>query len=666
MRAPKVPPPAALRNIPGWLLWKRERGPRAKVLKVPYWANGAKRQGQQGSEEDRKRLVTYDVAVAALQRGGYDGLGFACLPGFGVTVLDFDACVQGDDVNPEVLNLIGDTYAERSPSGAGVHAIYWGDDLPNKKSHADHTRWGFEVFSTTGFTTFTGDVLPGWDLTGLDATIAQINDGVRALYRQRFGRDRLERSSSAANAGVDPSAERTGIDADEARELLDRIDPDIGYEDWLRVGMGLHHEFGDEGLALWDDWSCRGSKYPGVGGLEPHWRSFGHHGGPQITMRTVHKLAGGGQPASPEDFEALEHTLRSQAAPDDDSDLKFPAQTIGQFTKGKKLSWIVKGVIPQAQVGVVYGAPGSGKTFAVLDMTLAIARGQPRWNDKHVKPGPVVYLCAEGAFGLSERLVAYGNHFGVDTDALPFRVIDASPNLLDVPDVKHVVKSVKRVEARLGAPVRVIVVDTLAQVTPGANENAAEDMGRALAHCKRLHEATGAMVLLIHHSGKDASKGARGWSGLRGACDVEIEVARSEADKHLRCMRVTKLKDGPDGGEFWFRLVDVALGLDEDLEPTGSCVVEAASPPAVGALAARELGPVERVVNDVVQECAQAQLDGIEVGYVIKEAVQRMAAPEEGKRDTRRQRAKRALEALCTGDDAPYRLNEDGKTLEVF
>ena len=660
MEAPRVPPPAALRGIPGWLLWKRAPGRNGKVLKVPYWASGARRYGQQGGDEDRQRLVTYDVALEALQRGGYDGLGFATLPGFGVTVLDFDACVRDGDVSADVLDLIGDTYAERSPSGKGVHAIYLGDDLPSKKSHADDTQWGFEVFSTSGFTTFTGDVLPGWEMTGLDNTVAPINGAVRALYRQRFGHDRLERTAS----GAEPSFERMGLDADDARALLDRIDPDIGYEDWLRVGMGLHHEFGDEGLALWDDWSSRGSKYPGsVGGLEAHWRSFGRHSGPVVTMRTVHKMAGGGRPASPQEFETLAE--RIEAAPDDDSDLKFPALTIGQFTKNKKLSWIVKGVIPRAQVAVIYGAPGSGKTFAVLDMALAIARGQQRWHDKRVNPGAVIYLLAEGAFGLSERLVAYRNHFGVDTEALPFRIIDGSPNFLDVPDVKEVVKTVKRVQSRLGEPVQAVIVDTLAQVTPGANENAAEDMGRALAHCKRLHESTGAMVILIHHSGKDASRGARGWSGLRGACDVEIEVTRSEADKDLRCMRVTKLKDGPDGSEFWFRLVDVQLGVDEDLDPITSCVVEAASPPVGGGLAARELGPVERIVNDVIQECAQAQMDGIEISHVIMQAVERMAAPEEGKRDTRRQRVKRALEALCTGGDAPYRLSEDGKSCNI-
>jgi hypothetical protein len=49
-------------------------------------------------------------------------------------------------------------------------------------------------------------------------------------------------------------------------------------------------------------------------------------------------------------------------------------------------------------------------------------------------------------------------------------------------------------------------------------------MGLALSHCKHIYEVTGAIVLLVHHSGKDAAKGARGWSGIRAAADTEIEI----------------------------------------------------------------------------------------------------------------------------------------------
>jgi hypothetical protein len=284
-------------------------------------------------------------------------------------------------------------------------------------------------------------------------------------------------------------------------------------------------------------------------------------------------------------------------------------------------------------------------------MTLAIARGVP-WRGKRVRQGRVAYIAAEGADGFRKRLAAYAQHHGVDLSTVPMTVLNAAPNLMERQDAVDVARGVM---AAGGADV--IAVDTFAQVTPGANENAAEDMGRALAYCRRIHEVTGAVVLLIHHAGKDATKGARGWSGLRAAADAEIEVVR-EGD--ARALRLTKSKDGEDGLEWGFALEVVQVDIDEDMEPVTSCVVVESQVPVAGAGPARRLGPVEKVVNGVLQEMAIAQTEGIEVPAVLAEAVSRMDKPADGKRDTRRMRARRALEALCSGDEAPYWLGDDG------
>ena len=61
---------------------------------------------------------------------------------------------------------------------------------------------------------------------------------------------------------------------------LDRFlaaeDPNGGFEDWLRVGMTLHHEYaGDmDGRAAWDVWSAKSHKYQGTHDLDTHWRTF--------------------------------------------------------------------------------------------------------------------------------------------------------------------------------------------------------------------------------------------------------------------------------------------------------------------------------------------------------------------------------------------------------
>jgi hypothetical protein len=178
----------------------------------------------------------------------------------------------------------------------------------------------------------------------------------------------------------------------------------------------------------------------------------------------------------------------------------------------------------------------------------------------------VVYIASEGAGGLRKRLQAQAQHNDLDLSDVDFGVIPVAPNFLEKTDVLDVAKAVL---ASGGASV--VVVDTWAQSTPGGNENSGEDMGKALSHCKGLHRATGAMVLLVHHSGKDASKGARGWSGLRAAAEAEIEVVRN---KEQRAAVITKLKDDKDNGEYGFRLNTVVLGIDADGDEITSCVLE--------------------------------------------------------------------------------------------
>jgi hypothetical protein len=130
-------------------------------------------------------------------------------------------------------------------------------------------------------------------------------------------------------------------------------------------------------------------------------------------------------------------------------------------------------------------------------------------------------------------------------------------------------------------------------------------------------------------------------------------------------LRVSKQKDGDDGLAWGFALDVVAVGVDADGEAITSCVVLEAAVPVGGKLL-KPLGPKESIVNAVIQEMALAQSSGIEVAAVITESVKRMDPPAEGKRDTRKQHARRALESLCNGDEAPYWLDEATHCLSIM
>ncbi len=651
-----VEAPAAIRDLPAWVVWRFEAVPGGgKPRKVPYYANGGKRHGEQGGPKDVANLVTFDAAKAAAARRGFDGVGFAALSQFGICALDFDNCIIDGRIHPQVEALLGDTYAEFSPSGQGIRAFFKGD-LGNGKALRNGD-FGMECFSTRGFVTFTGNTLDITELLGNTDVVAPMSDEVHHLHRERFAR-------SAEPVDAPFSGEPAGLSVQQIERCLAALPTDLHYDDWLMVGMAIHCETRGEGFELWEDWSATSGKYTTREYNEERWRSFGKGGGNQVTGRSLVHLAnehGAGinltAPASAEEFESLVEDVQN---PDATDTPRFYFEPVHTFSSTKALPWIIKGVLPKAGLGVVYGASGSGKSFAVLDMGMAIARGVD-WRGKRTRQGRVAYIAAEGADGFRKRVAAYAMHHQVDLTAVPMTVLNAAPNLLEKQDAVDVAKGVR---ASGGADL--IIVDTFAQTTPGANENAGEDVGKALGYCRRIHEATGAMVLLIHHSGKDAAKGARGWSGLRAACDAEIEVVR-EGD--ARVLRLTKSKDGEDGLEWGFALDVVQVDVDEDLEAVTSCVVVEAAVPVVGAGPARKLGKNEKVVNEVLQEIALSQNGGIEIAPVLAEAVRRMMGRDgvdSDKKGNYKSNARRALTRLCEGDDAPYWLDPDTNTIEVM
>jgi hypothetical protein len=634
----KPPCPTLLRALPGWLVWKFEPNENGgKPRKVPYYVNGGRRWGGQGTPRDRARLTTVDQAQAYAAKGDFDGVGFAPLPGFGITALDFDNCVTDGVIHPDLAAIADATYTEFSPSGKGLRAFYQGQ-LGDRKDHGGP--YGFEIFSTKGYVTFTGNSLC------MASEVESITPDVQAMVDRRFKR-------TPGQATTSSNASPAGWTEEQIQEALDRLPDDLDYDCWVLTGMAVHHETGGEGFDLWDAWCQRSPKYTTREYDWERWVSFGKNQGSQVTIYTLLKLAGLSTtvPASADDFEVITlEVIEQEQAIEDAKPLRYLIEDADVFTQGPAPRWLIKGVLPDADLIVIYGASTAGKSFVALDMACALARGV-EWRGRKVRQTNVVYVAAEGAGGFKKRVQAYAEHHQVPLQdlAAPLGVLASAPNLLEKADCSDLVQAIK---AR--GNVGLVVVDTLAQTTPGANENAGEDMGLALKHCKRIRELTGAVVVLIHHAGKDASKGARGWSGLKAAADAELEVSRIGA---ARLLRVSKQKDGDDDLMWGFGLATVNLGADEDLEPITSCAVIDAPLPAKGGEPDRLLGANESVVNAVIQDFMQDQTEGIERTAVIVEAARRMDKPEG--RDTRKQDATRALASLCRGDKALYVIEDE-------
>lgn len=233
---------------------------------------------------------------------------------------------------------------------------------------------------------------------------------------------------------------------------------------------------------------------------------------------------------------------------------------------------IVEDTICDGQMSVVYGESNTGKTFFATDLALHLATGTP-WRGKCVEAGGVIYVAAEGGFGVRNRVAAFRKAKGLDGVEVPFGIVPSSINLLDPEaDARKLVELVKQAADECGAQIKLVVVDTLSRALAGGNENSPEDMGALVMNGDLVRQATGAHLMFIHHSGKDAARGARGHSLLRAATDTEIEVSRPDGAT-FSVAKVTKQREMAVEGEYPFRLEAIVLGSNKRGKEVTSCIV---------------------------------------------------------------------------------------------
>lgn len=236
------------------------------------------------------------------------------------------------------------------------------------------------------------------------------------------------------------------------------------------------------------------------------------------------------------------------------------------------LTWRVKNLWPSVGVCFVAGPSMCGKSFWVLDSLAKVCRGERVLGRKSVKAG-VVYIAAEGAHGVKNRIAGLRSRIGRLGSA--FKFIGQAPDLRDLDDVadlRGVLLDAKSALARAGHNLGVVTVDTLSASMPGGDENTGKDMGPVLTALQAMAAELGALVLVITHTGKEESRGMRGWSGQLGNADGVIMLESPQGA--IRGGEVVKVKDGPSGDQFAFSLDVVVIGQDADGDDITTCVIQ--------------------------------------------------------------------------------------------
>ena len=669
--------PASLKAQRRWApweaVWNEKRQKMDKIphhAKAPYYGLSTANPANWYSFEDAAKALT-------AAPGKFAGLGYVMTNPHGLVGVDLDDCVSAEKGIAQWAQQIVDdlaSYTEISPSGNGLRI--WTEGV-NAQDYVDHDV-GIEVYSghEPRFLTVTGqrlatspkavtvpaaEVLPALaakymrvkatdttvvglrapdvldDLALPDIFDLDLNARARAFLEEGATRGDDSRELFAASVGL-----YAALQGEYQKDALDQIVYSILVNNEAAMTCALKHRKQDPARAEHYIWAHHCQR----AGAKAAASSFNFDDFDDIDDAVVPDMA----PAAKQ--KAVIDPLADFSTDDFDDEstadhapavapAKFVFKQAAEYVKRKPAKWLIKRVLPQGTLGVLYGESGAGKSFFVLDMVLSIARGED-WQGHKVAQGSVAYICAEGAAGFSLRLQALAEHQGLNLADIPLYTLDAAPNFLEKQDIKDLLIALRAIPN-----LQLIVVDTLAQVTPGGDENSAVDMGKALAHCQVLSRKASKdgdkLVLLVAHSGKDATRGVRGWSGIKGALDVEILVER---DKQKRSARISKIKDGVGENDIYpFELDSVVLGVDEDGDEITSCVIKLGEPTTQAAAASSHLkGDVQIAVMSQLE--ALCDFDGPVPADTLIKAVVETLPLDPTKADRRRDVVMRAIKAL--------------------
>ena len=222
------------------------------------------------------------------------------------------------------------------------------------------------------------------------------------------------------------------------------------------------------------------------------------------------------------------------------------------FAKQDPINWIVDGLVSAGSVNVFFGEPGCGKTWALLDLAICAANGTP-WLDMATIPGPVLIVDEEsGERRLSSRMgeVLRGHDAGIKTP-----IMAVSLAAFDVGNKEDYVELYNLI---INTKARLVIIDALADIMPGRDENAVKDTQPIFISLRKIAEETQAAIIVIHHNNKKGDY--RGSSAIKGAIDLLLSVEKKN-DSNNMMFKTEKARDtlartfsatmNFDSGKFW-------------------------------------------------------------------------------------------------------------------
>ena len=591
--------PAQLKRLPNWVCWRWEwrldKKSVGKWTKPPFQPNYPRRYAK---NNDPSTWGTYDQALAVLEAGDCDGIGFN-LSGTHIAAFDLDNCrdARTGAIAPEAMAIVNRaaSYTEITVSGTGLHVLGYGSGakmhrkqtLPNSAVQVESYR------NAERYIVITGNPQPRTcpNMADIDGAI----DAVVAKLGERDSTDEAnDRQDSKDDGGQDDefafrTQARNADDAFLPYDLVQLIE--CGVPPDQDLSAAFHHvvcRLGHYG------WSATRIETLLIGKpIVPD--RFARRLRAEID-RSLHKakIKSGSDTGSKTTDQGAQETDQSTQGQGQGAQ-QTQASPFELFWHGKEYnralrSWLVKELIPETGQGLASGQWGTGKTFGMIDLAASVMTATPFAGREISRRGGVLFIAAEGASEIPIRLqgvvdqklrpaaVASGvsGPISEDLERLPFAWIEECPDLQDNGNFNQLVVAVKQaaqiIRDQFDLPLALIVIDTL---TAAGNFKDANDAAEGQFIMRRLGELsrqTGAFVLAVDHFGKAVETGTRGTSAKEAAADVVLALlAEREINGIISDTRMAlrKLRGGKVGIETPFDLRVVDLGKNGT-----TCIVE--------------------------------------------------------------------------------------------
>lgn len=226
--------------------------------------------------------------------------------------------------------------------------------------------------------------------------------------------------------------------------------------------------------------------------------------------------------------------------------------TLDELESLPKPQPLIERVLSRHTYSVLRGRGGSYKSFVAIDWALCLASGHP-WLGRRATPVKVLYVAAEGAYGVNDRIKAWQIHHNYKVPNEMFVLRKSAVNLFTGGRAtEDLIRRVK--DGGFG----LVVLDTLRKVSGGAAENTS-DMGAVTDNIGRIKEATlDGTILVIAHTDKSDTT-VRGHSSIGDDADIIWHCQKDDdsTEFELSCV---KFKDAQDGERIPLRSKTITVG----------------------------------------------------------------------------------------------------------